>query len=673
VIFRPISPFYRTLLAIGLALALPTLLVVALNISFGLQQQQTDIESAAMARAQQVSALNDARVQSDLSAMEVLASSRSFESRDWEAFRTLTEQVLALNPGWKTVTVTDLTAQQEVFDLTEPIGAAEVRATQPFVNDSTLNFGNGAGGVTNAGRLCPCVYLNELVTTDDGARLLMTVILDPVVFQQILAPRTPEGASAATVDRQGAFVARVPAFDERVGTPATVFVREAIARGTSGIYEGRTYEGVESYTAFFTSPVTGWSTHIALRASLLDGPAAWSNWVLILGALGAMGVAAAGIAFALYSLAERRREEERMRQAQKLEALGRLTGGVAHDFNNLLTVIIGGLGMLLPKLDDPRSKRWAENALDAAQRGAALTRQLLAFSRGQKLEVRPVNMVELLDSMRELLRQSVGPDIVVELDIDPVHYWVRSDDNQLELAILNLAINARDAMNDGGTLTITVAESAMPACVDVIVADTGAGMTKDVLERAMEPFFTTKGEGAGTGLGLAQVFGAIRQSGGTVNIDSAPGAGTRVKLTLPASDPTETEAPAKDTARISRSAAARRRVIVVDDEPGVREIMAETLRSAGFAVTEAPDGPTALRLLESDGAELLLTDFAMSGMNGAELVRLAREQATSLKVLIVSGHADIQAVDAARADAPLLRKPFTAEDLLAAVGVALVD
>jgi signal transduction histidine kinase len=233
--------------------------------------------------------------------------------------------------------------------------------------------------------------------------------------------------------------------------------------------------------------------------------------------------------------------QEQLRQSQKMEALGQLTGGIAHDFNNLLTVVVGGLDLISKRLDDEKLKRYAENALGAADRGARLTAQLLAFSRVQRLEVRPTLVAPLIHNMRPLLRNVLGPGINKEYDLDEALMPVMADPTQLEVAILNLAINARDAMPDGGVLTfssraIDVAgdpELEDGEYIQLCISDTGTGMPPEVVERAFEPFFTTKEVGKGTGLGLSMVYGMARQSGGAARLESRPGEGTAVKRTAP--------------------------------------------------------------------------------------------------------------------------------------------
>jgi CheY-like chemotaxis protein len=327
--------------------------------------------------------------------------------------------------------------------------------------------------------------------------------------------------------------------------------------------------------------------------------------------------------------------------------------------------------MLRPRLDDARSERLAGNALEAARRGAKLTGQLLAFSRSQKLEIGAVDLAALLAGMDDLLRQSVGPLVDIAIQVDDDARWVMNDANQLETAILNLAINARDAMPAGGALTISARRPASASgFVQVDVADTGVGMSREVADRALEPFFTTKPPDKGTGLGLAQVFGAVQQAGGSIVIDSEPGRGTTVRLLLPrAADPGAAVRPRPGGA--PAAAGKGEYILVVDDDPGVRAVVAETLRGAGYEVTEAGSAAEGLAAIEARAPDLLVTDFLMPEVNGAELVRAARRRSPGLRALIISGYADSERVAEARADAPLLRKPFEQPALLAAIARAL--
>jgi signal transduction histidine kinase len=367
---------------------------------------------------------------------------------------------------------------------------------------------------------------------------------------------------------------------------------------------------------------------------------------------------------------QRLKTEEALRQSQKMEAIGQLTGGLAHDFNNLLTAIVGNLDLIRMRSSEENVRRWAENAFKAAERGAKLTSQLLAFSRTQKLDTVPVDVNALIAGMRELLNQSLGANVTINTALTPDLPPAVGDINQIELAILNLSLNARDAMPDGGTLTITTAPApADDKSVLVSVSDTGTGMPPEVAARAFDPFFTTKPIGKGTGLGLSQVYGIVRQAGGHVTIDSKVGNGTTVTLHLPRAA-REAARKANDSATAARSVKSEK-LLLVDDDTDVCEIVSRVLTDLGYEVHQANGGKEALVALADGAPDLLLVDFAMPDMTGAELVTAARARNKDLKILFLSGYAESDALEAAVGGAPLLRKPFRPVELANAVRAAL--
>jgi signal transduction histidine kinase len=376
-------------------------------------------------------------------------------------------------------------------------------------------------------------------------------------------------------------------------------------------------------------------------------------------------------------IAERRRAEAALVQAQKMEAVGQLTGGLAHDFNNLLAAIVGNLDLIRRRAGDERVARLAENALSAAERGAKLTGQLLAFSRTQKLSLQPVRLNQLVSGMKALLTQSLGPLCEIALDLDPGVDAVLADGNQLELGVLNLAINARDAMPEGGRIeiatglhSVSVADGdlAPGLYATVTVTDQGAGMAPEVAARAFDPFFTTKPVGKGTGLGLSQVYGTARQCGGSVRLVSEVGRGTTVTLLLPAAEGVgEVPAPREPPAAPGRNEV----VLVVDDDPDVRILLAELLGDLGYSMRNAADGEAGLAALADGTVDLIISDFAMPGMNGADFAQAARALRPELPILFTSGHADSRALEAAVGGAPILMKPFRYGELAEAIRKAL--
>ena len=376
----------------------------------------------------------------------------------------------------------------------------------------------------------------------------------------------------------------------------------------------------------------------------------------------------------LEEMAARGKAEEALRQSQKMEALGQLTGGIAHDFNNLLQIVHGAFELIRRKPGDTaKVVSWSDNGIAAAERGASLTRQLLAFSRSQKLELRPFVVSELIAEMIELLVRTLGPDIALSMELDEARVPVMSDRTQLELAVLNLAINARDAMPDGGRLTISTMVREIAAGDPVLaageyvalsVADTGEGMAPAVIERAFDPFFTTKGVGKGTGLGLSQVYGVARQAGGTAQIESTAGGGTVVTLLLRRSDVAVEALAERDEPQAILAPEAGRTVLVVDDEPAVRALACETLQLLGYRVLEAESGAAALEIMQAVRPDIMLFDYAMPVMNGAELARLARQRWPDAPIVFASGYADTAQVEAALGgEAVILRKPFNMETL----------
>jgi len=373
--------------------------------------------------------------------------------------------------------------------------------------------------------------------------------------------------------------------------------------------------------------------------------------------------------------------EEALRQSQKMEVVGQLTGGVAHDFNNLLQIILGNLDIVRRSevTESPRVKRAVEGALTGARRAASLTQRLLAFSRRQPLNPKPLDVNALLSGMSDLLHRTLGEAIEV-LTVQCAGLWrIEVDPVEFEAAILNLALNARDAMPQGGRLTIETANADIdhgyPALhaevlpgpyVILSVSDTGIGMTPEDIARAFEPFFTTKPVGEGTGLGLSQVYGFVKQSGGHVKIYSEVGQGTSVKIYLPRlTQALHAEAP--DEARLTPEAAPAETVLVVEDDDDVRAYSVEILRELGYRVIEAHDGPSALRLLERQfKVDLLFTDVVLpGGMTGAQVAAQARSMKPELKVLFTTGYARNAIVHHGRLDAgvQLITKPFSMSDL----------
>ncbi|WP_053143939.1 PAS domain-containing sensor histidine kinase [Pseudomonas sp. P97.38] len=388
---------------------------------------------------------------------------------------------------------------------------------------------------------------------------------------------------------------------------------------------------------------------------------------------------------------ERERAEEALRHAQKMEAVGQLTGGIAHDFNNMLTGILGSLDLMQRYIANGRVAeigRFTEAAVSSANRAAALTHRLLAFSRRQSLDRKPLDPNDLVHSLEDLLRRTTGEHIVLRLQLGHELWPVSTDASQLENALLNLVINARDAMPDGGELVIETTNVYLDGndidtlepvkagdYVMIAVSDNGSGMTPSVLAKAFDPFFTTKPIGQGTGLGLSMIYGFAQQSGGHLNLDSVPGQGTRVQLYLPRLHVAPAEQPATTGTVEVPAANAGETVLLVEDEPAVRMLVLDLLEALGYTALEARDARTALPLLESgQRIDLLVTDVGLPGMNGRQLAEIARQHRPDLKVLFMTGYAQKAAERQGFLDQgmDMVAKPFTL-DLLATKIRAMIN
>ena len=377
---------------------------------------------------------------------------------------------------------------------------------------------------------------------------------------------------------------------------------------------------------------------------------------------------------------ERRDLEEALVQARKMEAVGQLTGGVAHDFNNLLTVILGNIELIQRRSgDDHPLARHVSAVRQAAERGGALTRQLLAFSRRQRLDPVTVDIIDLVREFTPLLRQAVGEAVTIDLEIGVTPLWVHVDAAQMESALLNLAVNARDAMDAGGVLSISAGvEASAAASVAVIsVRDTGPGMAEEIASRVFEPFFTTKEVGKGSGLGLSQVYGFVRQSGGEITLHSTPGQGTTFEIRLPATaTSTATTVAAAPAARgdveIDEAATSgSETILVVEDDPAVLALAVDTLQGFGYRVTTARNAAGALRRLRGRQAfDMLFSDVVMpGGVSGIELARRARVLRPDLKILLTSGFVGEEA-EAWANEFPMIDKPYEPSRLVSRVRAA---
>jgi signal transduction histidine kinase/CheY-like chemotaxis protein len=371
-------------------------------------------------------------------------------------------------------------------------------------------------------------------------------------------------------------------------------------------------------------------------------------------------------------IAERKQVQSALQQAQKMEMIGQMTGGIAHDFNNLLTAVIGNLDLAARRVSDEKVRRLLSSASQAAERGAKLVAQLLAFSRKQHLQPQPIDLNRLVSGMGDLLFRTIGGTIRIETVLQNDLWPAMADASQVELIILNLALNARDAMPGGGRLTISTANSTADAptrpldlageYVLVSVSDSGSGMTDDVVAKAFEPFFTTKPVGSGTGLGLSQVYGITTQLGGRIQISTQLGKGTTVSVYLPRAHRTTVERPKDRAAATVQSSPQHATVLVVDDDEDVRKLAVACLEDLGYTVLSAAGGQEALEIIGGPAQiDLLLIDIAMPEINGTEVARAALAKRPQLPILFMTGF--VEAAQARTAEHEILAKPFTVAQL----------
>jgi two-component system NtrC family sensor kinase len=603
------------------------------------------------------------------------------------------KQFVAALPDISSIWILDKNLDVQVSSLFFPIPPAFNAPERAYLKaqlapDSNMHIGEVVS-IALTGRL---IFPVSKWRSDSSGTFagLTEISVSPKAFERFyepLAART--SASFALIRADGALLARYP-------LPGAIGIKLDASTGFGQMIaqsrEGGRYTAISGVDQlqrrFVYRKLAGFPLYVSSSLETRDIVGGWLRYMaghLIFGVpatlfLVVLILLAMRRTSALYAESERREAlEASLRQSQKMEAVGQLTGGVAHDFNNLLTIILGNLQMAFRQNPEGKTKTLMSNAYQAAERAAELTKRLLAFSRSQPLEPRPIDANRLVAGMSDLLDRTLGETIAVETVRSAGLWLTEADGPQLEAAILNLAINARDAMPDGGKVTIETGnafldefycqsvEGVKPGqYVMISVTDTGTGMPQDVIDKAFDPFFTTKPAGAGTGLGLSQVYGFIRQSGGHVRIYSEIGEGTTVKIYLPRSfarDKPLNLGKAADGA----PAGSREIVLVVEDDADVRAYVVETLSSLNYSVREAANAEAALSILDDSGpVDLLLTDVVMPGMNGRALAEAAKRRRPGLKVLYMTGYSRNAIVHQGRLDAgvSLMQKPFS-QDVLA--------
>ncbi len=703
-----------SLLVLVLVAVLPVFSVLIAVVYLMNGQQRDRYEAELMGIARSVLASADTELTSTLRLAEALAAEEGLASDDLQRFDSDVRRVIRTQPNLQSIILGDLTSHTNLVHTGFPSGQAvpagpmAVEQGQEVARTGKPTiFGLHASGQTASALSIP---VRAPVLSGGPVTRVVTLTLSPTYLSGLFAKIDYNPAWTGVIVDPHYVIAASNRFPEKlVNQRVSSALEEALRTGKSRIFPGTNLEGQKVYSVFVRSAVTGWTVGAGIPAEEIDGPIRKAT-LLMAGAGLLAGGASIGVA-AFFGIrlrrarraeqqfsqslewlvaertAELRRSEEQLRQAQKMEAVGQLTSGVAHDFNNLLGVVIGNLDLIEPGLrDQPQQHKYLQTAVAAVEHGAALTRQLLAFSRRQRLSPRRIGVAQLINGMSDILRRTLGAAIEVVDYANDQSLSCYADPAQIESAILNLAINARDAMPDGGKLSIEVAgfvvrndeidaaEGVSPGeYVMISVSDTGTGMEPGVRERAIEPFFTTKEVGKGSGLGLSMVYGFARQSGGFFRLESEVGKGTTARIFLPVASGLNDAALAPTSKEVTGGAGEV--ILTVEDNLALRKTAVEALHQVGYVPVEASDANEALAVLtENSRVRLLLTDIILpGGRDGFALADEAQRFRPDLKVLFMSGYSGDERIERRKDGKGIcfLQKPFRSAELLKAVAEAL--
>ena len=660
--------FVRSTALLAIAAIVPVLVFAGFSAVNAYAQRQADIRGEVIADARRISEVVDRELAANLDAAEALAALPALDGDpDLDAFNEIARREQARRPLWLTVLLLDregrrLTNSRQATRLGP---AVDLRSLEQTVATGRSVVGTVAMGAREYG-----IPLRAPVIRDGRVQAVVTVVVRPRgVSDALLGAALPPTWVASIVDSGGQIVARNLNPENFIGQPASVAARTARDAASQGVYEGVTLEGIQTVSGFWKSPRTGWSVHVGIPRAEFQAPLRRSIAVSAVGSLLSLLLAGVFIALLLRELRLRRQETATLEQSNRLEALGRLTGGVAHDFNNLLMIIQGNAEILQRRVSGEAAQRPLAAIREATARAAKLTRELLVFARGDPAERIPLDLNAAVDAFIEPITQAVGPGVLVRKDLDPSAGVVEIDRVQLELALLNLAVNARDAMERHGELTI-MTRRLDPAVVELTVADTGPGFAPEIVGRVFDPFFTTKPAGVGTGLGLTQVYSFAKQAGGSVHVEKGPGATVRLRLPAAAASVTPAEpAPPAGAAPILNG----RRILLLDDNVEVRAVSAQQLRELGAEVVEGDDAVQGLAALQTGSFDILVSDIVMPGeLDGLALAERVRARDPALPILLVSGYSESSA-EAVRRGFRIMRKPFALSELGEAVGGLLAS
>ncbi|KAA0686600.1 sensor histidine kinase [Azospirillum brasilense] len=548
----PSKSHHRPLVLLLLAALLPLVVLSAVLGGAWLRGQQSAMEANAIALVDRLSALVNRELSAQMDALKAMAASPQLDGLavggevDAVAFFEYAERVQGALPLWTTIVLSDVQGNRLV-DAPFLVGGVRGKVLDLDSHRRVVETGKPVVGTILRGPRGSHAFPIRVPVTRNGAPVaVLSAVVMPEGFQSLLFGNSlPPGWIAAVIDAEGRVVARAGGEPDMIGRQASENALRARRAAGSGVYDGMSLEGTPTVVAFRKLPDYGWSVHFAIPRDAYRAPVSNALWLAGAGALASLTMAGAFLWLFARELRLRRRQEAAREESLRLEALGRMTGGVAHDIANLLTVVMSGIAVIRSRPNDPaRITRVLPEIEGAVARGQSLMRQMAAFGRRSVYEPVPFRLQDRKESLEALLARSAGSAVDTAL-IVPDNLWpILADPDAMEVALLNLAVNARDAMPDGGTLTIMAENRGLPGrrgddtglagdFVALAVRDTGTGISPEHQRQIFEPFFTTKPEGKGTGLGLSQVFGYARQSGGTVTVTSTVGAGTTVTLYLP--------------------------------------------------------------------------------------------------------------------------------------------
>ncbi len=647
---------------IALIAFLPLGVYAAFNGYVALSGRQKGLDSQAIGNARSLGENIDRQILSDLDEAQTLAAAPSLDpaSPHREMFEEFARRTRARHPQWLAVIL--LNPQGAWLFNTDKPSDGRIATDMPSLNESVRTGRPVVGDLARAGNLWG-MALRAPVVREGKVIAVVTVVTQPRAIHALMTNlHLPSGWIAGIVNGQGRIVARSIGEEKALGAEVSTEGRVARARGGSGVYRGKTFENAPIESAYWVSPITHWSVHIGIPLALYEAPVRQMAMTLVAGFVVCLLFALALVILWLRDFQARRLHADAVEQATRIDALGRLTGGVAHDFNNLLTVIQGNADILARRL---KGVSQAERSLAAIRmatdRAAKLTRQLLVFARGGPVSLVVVDIARKVEDLTPAMEQVLGPRIAIETEFEPGVSPVSVDPLQLEAALLNLAANARDAMTDGGRLHISLRRQG--AWVALTMRDEGPGFDPAVLARVFDPFFTTKPVGQGTGLGLSQVYGLVKGAGGDVKAANAPGGGGVISLLFP---PAAAPAPQPVDDPVAQPAPAGlglRCILLVDDNDAVRVTTAAYLRECGLTVIEASNANAALEVLETARVEAVMSDIIMPGeMDGMALALTIRDRWPRLPVILVSGYSP-RAADALARGFAVLNKPYSLPEL----------